>query len=236
MRCVLPRPTLLPPVPTVTVLFFAIARERAGTSRETFIVSDGATARDVIDAVVAKHPAIHPLRPHLRVAVNEEFVPPEAPIPEGAQLALIPPVSGGSGAAQTCRITAEPLSLDQVVEAVRGHGFGGIVTFTGAVRDETKGKRVQKLEYEAYAPMAERTLQAIAHEAAGMWPGARVAIAHRIGTLVPGDLAVVIAAAAPHRDEAFCACRHAIERLKQDVPIWKREFFEDGVVWVGMGP
>jgi len=104
------------------------------------------------------------------------------------------------------------------------------------VRNETRGRRVARLEYEAYAPMAERTFAKISQEAAEKWPGVRLAIVHRTGTLVPGDWAVVIAAAAPHRDEAFLACRHAIDRLKQDAPIWKREVYEDGEVWVGLGP
>ncbi|RKH36761.1 molybdenum cofactor biosynthesis protein MoaE, partial [Corallococcus llansteffanensis] len=107
---------------------------------------------------------------------------------------------------------------------------------SGAVRDQTKGRRVLRLEYEAYAPMAEAKLAEIGQEVATRWPGTRLAIMHRVGTLVPGELAVVIAASAAHRQEAFRGCEHAIERLKQDVPIWKKEFFEDGEVWVGLGP
>jgi molybdopterin synthase catalytic subunit len=110
------------------------------------------------------------------------------------------------------------------------------VTFSGAVRDNTKGKKVLRLEYEAYPPMALKKMEEIAREAAERWPGTRVAIHHRTGVLKPGELAVVIAASAPHRKEAFRACEHAIVRLKQDVPIWKREVFEDGSVWVGLGP
>jgi molybdopterin synthase catalytic subunit len=134
------------------------------------------------------------------------------------------------------RIVDRPLVLDEVVRAVSGPGRGGVVTLTGAVRDETRGKRVVRLEYEAYAPMAEKVLEELGEEIAGKWPGALCAIVHRVGTLVPGELAVVIAVAAPHRAAAFEGCRHAIERLKADAPIWKREVYEDGAVWVGLGP
>jgi molybdopterin synthase catalytic subunit len=143
-------------------------------------------------------------------------------------------VAGGSGG--LFRVVDRPLSLDEVIAAVRSHARGGLVTFTGVVRDVSKGKRIVKLEYEAYAPMAERKLAQLADEARARWPDVRVAVVHRVGVLLPGDEAVIIAAAAPHRKEAFLACEHLIDRLKQDVPIWKKEFAEDGEVWVGLGP
>ena len=133
-------------------------------------------------------------------------------------------------------MTDAPLSLDAVVKAVSGAGQGGVVTFSGAVRDATAGRAVVRLEYEAYGPMAEKKLAEIAAQAAVQWPGARVAIHHRVGVLAPGELAVVIAASTPHRAEAFAACRHAIEQLKAEVPIWKKEVYADGAVWVGLGP
>ncbi|MGA9522806.1 MAG: molybdopterin converting factor subunit 1 [Myxococcaceae bacterium] len=218
---------------TITVLYFAAARERTGTSRETLTVDAGITARGLLEVLARRHPSLAPLCGHLRVAVNQEFCAPDDPVPEGAEVALIPPVSGGSG---RCRVLETPLSLDEVMKAVSGEGMGGVVTFTGNVRDNTRGRRVLRLEYEAYAPMAVRKLDEIADEASRLFPGSRVAISHRVGVLSPGEAAVVIAAAAPHRDEAFKACRHAIERLKSEVPIWKKEFFEDGQVWVGLGP
>jgi molybdopterin synthase catalytic subunit len=218
----------------VTVRYFAAARERAGGAREALEVPEGALVRDVLRLITERHPALAPLLPHLRVAVDQEFVGPEAPVRGGAEVALIPPVAGGSPG--LFRVVDRPLRLDEVVEAVGGEAFGGLVTFSGSVRNQTKGRRVLRLEYEAYAPMAEKKLAEIGAEAAAQWPGTRLAIVHRVGTLVPGELAVVIAAAAPHRKEAFRGCEHAIERLKQDVPIWKKEFFEDGDVWVGLGP
>ena len=134
------------------------------------------------------------------------------------------------------RVVDSPLSLDAVVREVSATGRGAVVTFSGAVRDETRGARVLRLEYEAYAPMAEKVLAQIGAEIAERWPKSAAAIHHRVGTLVPGELAVVIAVASPHRAAAFEGCRHAIERLKADAPIWKREVFENGAVWVGLGP
>jgi molybdopterin synthase catalytic subunit len=128
-----------------------------------------------------------------------------------------------------------PIAVEEVAAQVRGPGRGAIVTFEGDVRAETKGRRVVRLEYEAYLPMAERTLAALA-DAVGREHGAEIAILHRVGNLAPGEPAVVIAAAAPHRTAAFRACEAAIERLKREVPIWKREIFEDGTAWVGLGP
>ncbi|MBJ6763219.1 molybdopterin converting factor subunit 1 [Myxococcaceae bacterium JPH2] len=218
----------------LTVLYFAAARERAGTSRESLEVPESASVAEVLRLLTERHPALGPLLPHLRVAVNQQFVGLDAPVPAGAEVALIPPVAGG--APRLFSVVARPLRLEEVVDAVAGESAGGLVTFSGAVRNQTRGRRVLRLEYEAYAPMAEQKLAEIGDEVAVRWPGTRLAIVHRVGTLVPGELAVVIAAAAAHRAEAFRGCEHAIERLKQDVPIWKKEFFEDGEVWVGLGP
>ncbi len=220
---------------TARIRYFAAARERAGCTEEVVALPAGTTGTQLLALLCARHPALVAVVPHLRLAVNQEFVPLSLPIPDGAEIALIPPVAGGSGDPAFV-VTAAPLSLDAVVKAVTGKGQGGLVTFSGAVRDATRGKAVVRLEYEAYAPMAEKKLQQIAEEAATQWPGCRLAIHHRSGTLVPGELAVVIAASAPHRAEAFSACRHAIERLKADVPIWKKEVYADGAVWVGLGP
>jgi molybdopterin synthase catalytic subunit len=172
---------------------------------------------------------------HLRIAVDQEFAEPKDVVPDGAEVALIPPVAGGAPSG-LFRVVDEPLSLTPVVDAVSRVSQGGLVTFTGVVRDHSRGKRVTRLDYEAYAPMAEKKLAAIGAEAREKWPGTEVAVMHRVGTLAPGDLAVVIAVSAPHRKEAFRACEYVIDRLKEDVPIWKKEYAEDGEVWVGLGP
>jgi molybdopterin converting factor subunit 1 len=219
----------------IHVLYFAIARERVGLRDEWIPWVAGEPVRALMDALVERHPTLAGLRPHLRVSVNQEFASDDAPVPANAEIALIPPVSGGSGGG-LFQVVDRPLQLQEVVDAVADVRYGGLVTFTGAVRGETRGRRVVRLEYEAYVPMAEAKLSHIADEANARWPGVRVAIVHRIGSLIPGDAAVVIATAAAHRAEAFRACEYLIERLKQDVPIFKKEFFEDGGVWVGMGP
>lgn len=219
---------------TLTVLLFAAARERAGLPRLTLELGrDEVTVTEVLAELAGRYPSLAPLLPHLRVAVDQEFVPLSALVRPGAVVALIPPVAGGSG---RFLVMDRPLSLQDVVDAVAGADAGGLVTFSGAVRDATRGRRVLRLEYEAYGPMAVRVMESIGREAEARWPGCRVSIHHRVGALLPGELAVVIAAASAHRAEAFEACRHAIERLKQDVPIWKKELFEDGEVWVGLGP
>jgi molybdopterin synthase catalytic subunit len=152
---------------------------------------------------------------------------------DGDVVALIPPVAGGAG---LFRIRDEPLSLDEVVRAVTVEEHGGVVTFTGVVRRQSRGKRVVRLEYEAYRPMAERKLAEIGAQLAKEHPGVRVAILHRVGVLAVGDTAVVIAASAPHRAAAFEACRAAIDRIKETVPIWKKELTDDGESWIGLGP
>jgi len=129
-----------------------------------------------------------------------------------------------------------PPSLDRLVAAVSGRDKGGLVTFTGVVRQQSGGREVERLEYEAYAEMANKVMRELCDEIEAELPGVRLAVEHRAGKLVVGDIAVAIAAAAPHRAEAFTACRAMIDRLKQRVPIWKKEIGPDGDEWVGLGP
>ena len=217
-----------------TVLYFAAARERAGVPQETLAaVPPPGTVQALLVFLGERHPGLRPLFPHLRVAVNQTFVRPEDSVPDGAEVALIPPVAGGAG---LFRLVNRPPLLEEAIASVQDAARGGLVTFTGVVRAESRGKTVVRLTYEAYGAMAEKVLAGIAREAEARWPGAQLAVVHRVGVLVPGDVAVVIAAAAPHRAEAFEACRFAIERLKEDAPIWKRETYLDGESWVGLGP
>ena len=215
----------------IRVLYFAAARDAAGVSSE-LLSPVPATVGDLRRRLAAERPGLARVLPRCRIAVGEDFAGDDAPLGDGAEVALVPPVAGG---APCFRVTEAPLSLGEVVTAVSGPGLGGVVTFTGTVRDATKGRRVVRLEYEAYAPMAERKLAQIGGEV-GAEHGCDVAVVHRVGVLQPGEAAVVIACAAPHRTPAFRACEAVIERLKAEVPIWKREIFEDGAVWVGMGP
>jgi molybdopterin synthase catalytic subunit len=129
-------------------------------------------------------------------------------------------------------ITSAPLSVEAVLRAVEGPGCGAIATFVGLVRDHNVGRKVLWLDYEAYGPLADKALGVIIGEAEARWPGARAAIHHRTGRMEIGEASVVIAVATPHRADAFAACRYAIERIKQIVPIWKHEHFEGGEVWI----
>jgi MoaE-MoaD fusion protein len=217
----------------ISVRYFAIVRERLGREEETLDLADGASVAVAMERLGELRPAVRELRKHLQIAVNQEIAGGDEVLHDGDELALIPPVAGGAGGLY--RLQDTPLSLDEAVKAVAGPDAGGITTFVGNVRRESGGRKVVRLEYEAYREMAEAKLRRIGEDLA-LEHGARLAILHRTGTLQIGETAVIIAAAAPHRAEAFAACREAIERLKVEVPIWKKEFGEDGAVWVGLGP
>lgn len=219
---------------TVTVRYFAAAREKAQKTQERVTLPDGATVATLMKHLLATTPALQSLERHLRVAVDQEFAPPDLKLTDGVEVALIPPVAGGTSG--LFKVVDRPLSVTEVIDAVSGPTQGGLVTFSGAVRRVSKGKDVAHLEYEAFPPMAEKQMAHIAEEAQRQWPGVQLAIVHRVGLLQPGELAVVIAASAPHRKEAFLACEYSIDRLKEDVPIWKKETTTDGTVWVGLGP
>lgn len=222
----------------VTVLYFAAARERAGTSRESLDVG-GRTVRAVLEALLARHPALERVLPQCRVAVDQAFVDEDAIVPDGAELALIPPVAGGSGDAGTAarvKVSDRPLSVDAVLSLVERKAAGAQVIMIGAVRDHAEGAAVESLEYEAYGPMAEKVMAGIVDEVEREHPGTLCAVHHRVGHLALGDRAVVVAVSSAHRKDAFAACQRIIDRLKEDAPIWKREHREGGVVWVGLGP
>jgi molybdopterin synthase catalytic subunit len=196
--------------------------------------------RDAIAVLAKRHRAIERLRGRFRVAVNQDFSEDDRALADGDELALIPPVAGGAdapgGRRRHVELLTTPLSLDRCIAAVGGPGMGGIATFTGMVRRHSHGAVIDHLEYEAYGTMAVREMTRLCDEIEAEIAGARLAVEHRTGRLEIGDIAVVIAAAAPHRAEAFAACRAMIDRLKQRVPIWKKEVGDDGAEWVGLGP
>lgn len=222
----------------IHVLYFAVFRERLGRDEDTLALPAGATVRDAIDALAGQHAAIAAMRGKFRCAVNQEFCADDQTLADGDELALIPPVAGGAlpEPGRHVQLLATPLSLDRCIAAVSGPGMGGVVTFTGMVRRHSRGVVVDHLEYEAYGPMAVREMARLCDEIEAEIAGTRLAVEHRVGHLAIGDVAVVIAAAAPHRAEAFTACRAMIDRLKDRVPIWKKEIGEDGAEWVGLGP
>ncbi|MEZ4471651.1 MAG: molybdenum cofactor biosynthesis protein MoaE [bacterium] len=218
----------------IEVLLFAIARERAGTDAAHLTLADGATLGDALAALFERYPGLTPLRPYLRFAVNEAFEADlDRVLAAGDVLAVIPPVAGG---APTVALLDDFLDPRAVEALVLGPDRGGIVTFLGAVRDHTGEHGVVRLRYEAYRPMALKVMAQIAAEVEAAFPPVRVACHHRLGVLPVGELAVVVAAAAPHRATAFAACQRFIDRLKEDVPIFKHEERRDGSVWIGLGP
>ncbi|MCC6641260.1 MAG: molybdenum cofactor biosynthesis protein MoaE [Deltaproteobacteria bacterium] len=213
----------------VTVRLFGSLREAAGSRTIDVELPAGAKIEALREAVAARLPSAAKLGPRVAVAVNQQLASPGAVLADGDEVALLPPVSGGAG---RCTLSDRQLDVDEVVRRVAGDDSGGVVTFLGQVRDRSRGRAIDHLEYEAYPGMAERELERIAEEAAERWPGVRVAVAHRTGVLAIGELAVVVVAASAHRGEAFEACRFAIDTLKERVPIWKKEVATDGAYWV----
>ena len=165
------------------------------------------------------------------ISVNHDYAAKEQIIHPGDEIALIPPVSGGEEV--LFEITTDPISADKVIAKVSNPMAGAILTFVGTVREFTYGKRTISLQYEAYPKMAVKKMKKIAEEIEDKWADTKVAITHRVGNLNIEDISVVIAVAAPHRDAGFEAGRYAIERLKEIVPIWKKEIWEDGEEWIG---
>jgi molybdopterin synthase catalytic subunit len=213
----------------VVVKLFGSVREAIGARELAMELAEGATVSELRRLLAAEHAVFDQLGERLAVSVNLELAKLETVLAPGDEVAFLPPVSGGAG---LCTISDQPLVVAEVEARVAGRDAGGVVHFIGAVRNRARGRDIEYLEYEAYPEMAEREMRRISDECAQRWPGTRVAIAHRTGHLEIGDSAVIIVAAAPHRAEAFEACRYAIDTLKQTVPIWKKEVATDGQYWV----
>jgi len=213
----------------VRVRLFARLREQAGTDTETVELPRESTVADVYDAMLHRHPNLESNRDAVRPALNEEFADWDAVVSQGDEVTFIPPVSGG---ADLFEVTTEPLDPRRTEQAVTHAGAGAICTFSGIVRDNSRGRSVTHLEYEAFESMAVAEMRRIAGEIAQKWPDARVAMIHRTGRLEIGEPSVVVSASAPHRAEAIAACKWGIDRLKESVPIWKKEHAADGTFWV----
>jgi molybdopterin synthase catalytic subunit len=215
----------------VHVRLFASYREAAGVGHIELDLPPGATVKDAIAQIAQRHPLIAEGR-SVVIAKNRDYVTPDAPLADGDEVALIPPVSGGERTIPLVRITSNRLSVDEALAAASEPAWGGVVIFLGTVRESSRGKRVTHLEYEAYAEMAEAKMREIAAKLEKLHAPCRVVLHHRIGDLAIGEIAVIVVAGAPHRDAAFKAAREAIDELKSVVPIWKKEYSEDGAVWI----
>lgn len=219
----------------ITLKLFATLRERAGQAELSREFADGTTVAEIWRAMVREFPALGGHRDSVGFAVNQEYVEGDFKPRAGDEIAFIPPVSGGADDSLIGPITIgrAPIDIAALARAASSPAAGALVTFAGTTRQTNAGRQVMRLEYEAYEPMALREMHKLAREAGKRWPIVRIAIAHRIGVVEIGETSVAIAVAAAHRAEAFEACRFAIDRLKEVVPIWKKEYFEGGEIWIG---
>src|SRR5437899_10354322 len=217
----------------VRARLFARLRGLAGTDTESVELRLGATVADVYDALRKLHPSLDPNRESVRAALNAEFADWNATVADGDEVAFVPPVSGGVHAVGSLfELTTDPLDARRLEAAVAHAGAGAICTFTGIVRDNSRGRSVTELDYEAYGEMAVAEMRKIGDEIALRWPEARVAMAHRTGKLQIGDASVVDSVSCPHCAAALEACRWGTDRLKESVPIWKKEHAADGTFWI----
>lgn len=212
----------------IRLLAFATAGDALGATEMEMELPDGSRVADLRARLDQDHPALGPLWPRLAIAIDGRISGPDAPLSDGVEVALLPPVSGGSG---RTGLVDEPLDVDAAVRSVEDPGFGAVVTFLGTVRNHHAGRAVEKLTYTAYHRMAADALARIASELEAAAP-VRVSIVHRLGEVPAGEPSVVIAVGSAHRAAAYEASRTALERLKAEVPIWKREHYAQGEsVW-----
>ena len=228
----------------VTILFFATLKQRAGCERLELDLKDGASVSELKDLLAVRLPELQPALPSALVSINREFAFATDTVPAGAEVGLFPPVSGGAPGAQPhalpthLHITAAPIDLDALTASVTLPSTGAVCLFTGIVRASTQRgaapHTTAHLHYEAYTQMAEEKMQQVADEIRTRWPAVEgIAIVQRVGTLLPGTPTVLIACSAAHRDTGvFEAARYGIDRLKQIVPVWKKEVGPDGEQWL----
>ena len=212
---------------TVRMLFFAHLQDVAGSHELTLSLPDNATVKTAAESLAGRSAGFADLLAQARAAVNAEFADAATLLRDDDEVAWMPPMSGGSSS----MLTEMPVNLAELSRAVEASGYGAVVTFSGNVRDNARGREVLYLEYEAYAPLAKKQLARLIAEAETRWQ-VQCAVQHRLGRLEIGESSVGIAVAAAHRAEAFDACRWLLDTLKETVPIWKREFFRGGDHWV----
>lgn len=225
----------------VRVLFFGAARDAAGTDETTIELLAATTCAVAFDHILQMFPELQRFGKSLLFAINQEYAQPDREVREADELAIFPPVSGGAsetletnadGAQDFFELTTTPIDVGAVARRIVPNLSGATVTLDGYVREFTRGRRSLYLVYEAYAPMALKELQRLARQAHRLFDIAHIGIVHRTGRLEIGETSIVISVSAPHRRAAFEACEWAIKELKRTVPIWKKEFYEDGEVWV----
>jgi molybdopterin synthase catalytic subunit len=228
----------------VRVFFFGMLKDLAGKSSDLLELPESASVADVLAHYQAHLPRLKDLLPSLAVAVNQHYAGSETKLNPDDEVALLPPVSGGSGEAPGGTLAGQPAGSRRYASIVRGaidtqqvlanlkrSEDGAAVLFEGVVRNQTRGRRTLYLDYEAYEEMALRQMEALAEQSLKQFAIRDVALVHRLGRLEIGETSVLVAVASAHRAAAFDACRWLIDTLKRTVPIWKKEYFEDGAVW-----
>lgn len=212
----------------IRLLAFASAADALGTGETEMEMPQGSRISDLRARLDRDHPGMIPLWPRLAIAMDGRIVPPDTYLEEGAEVALLPPVSGGTEDSLLAELTDEPIDAGRVAASVSGPSRGAVVVFLGTVRDHHAGRPVEKLTYSAYRPMALEGLRRIAADLEAGHENLRAVIVHRLGEVPVGEPSVVIAIGSPHRAAAYDASRTALERLKAEIPIWKREHYADG--------
>jgi len=218
----------------VHVLFFGAVKDLLERSRETLELPEGARLQSVLSHYARQAPRFEALIPSLALSVNQEYSSTDFPLRAGDEVAILPPVSGGSE--DRVRIVREPISTETELARLKMPQDGAAVIFEGVVRNHTRGRQTLYLDYEAYEEMALKKMKVLADEAKSKYSIREVALVHRLGRLEIGEISVLIVVASAHRGPAFDACRWVIDTLKKTVPIWKKEYFEDGAVWADGEP
>ena len=230
----------------VRILFFGVLKDLVGHGSESLDLPENATLGDVLSHYESRIPRLKELVSSIAMSVNQEYAGPEAKLSQGDEIALLPPVSGGSGKSEQSHapagrskraaIVRGRIETQAVLERIKRAEDGAAVVFEGVVRDNTRGRRTLYLDYEAYEDMAIKQMEELTEQALSRFPIRDVAILHRLGRLEIGETSVLIVVASAHRAAAFDACRWLIDSLKRTVPIWKKEYLEDGVVWADGEP
>ncbi len=222
----------------IRVLFFGVLKDLVGRSSETLELDDGARVGAVLQHYSQQAPRFAGILNSLALSVNQEYANADAVLRAGDEVGLLPPVSGGAAehGQDDVRIVREPIAAEEVIARLKLPEDGAAVIFDGIVRNNTRGRRTLYLDYEAYESMALKQMEGLAAEARSRFGVRQVALMHRLGRLEIGETSVLIVVASAHRGPAFEACRWIIDTLKKTVPIWKREYFEDGAVWADGEP
>jgi MoaE-MoaD fusion protein len=215
----------------IRVLFFGVLRDVTGLREDSIEVLDGGDAATVFECYASRFPRLGEMSASIVLAVNQKFCAPSVLLADGDELALLPPVSGGSDA-NIFALTRDPIDAAALARRILKGEDGAIVTFEGVTRNNTKGRATRYLEYECYEPMAVKTMAEIGGELARSYEISRIAMVHRLGRIEIGETSVVVIATSPHRRPAFEAALEGINKLKRLVPVWKKEYFADGEVWV----